>query len=126
MLLLRKKTIVYKDTCNTLPLLLQAIHIVEDLQKAKTANISISATPKWKCEIVTGTQFDIKKAVIFANHLQNAFTSHSYMEILEHEKRILDTINAPYSKKEFDKINKSEVLNIIKKLKIKKAPAITL
>jgi len=76
-------------------------------------------------EIVTGTQFDIKKAV-FANHLQNAFTSHPYMEILEHEKRILDTINAPYSKKEFDKINKSEVLNIIKKLKTKKAPAITL
>ena len=36
----------------------------------------------------------------------------------EHEKRILGTINAPYSeneKKQFDKINKSKVLSIAKK-----------
>lgn len=76
-------------------------------------------------ETVTGLDL-IEKAIIFVNYLQNVFTPLLYGNFRTREKDIGHYKYSLFWERRIDKINKSEVLSIVKKLKKKKAPGYNL
>lgn len=66
---------------------------------------------------------DQEKAETFSQHLKNVFKPHPYEGTLDHEREVLEFLDAPNTKNECPaKFTKKEVLNIIKKGKLKKSP----
>lgn len=76
-------------------------------------------------ETVTGLDL-IEKAIVFVNYLQNVFTPLLYGNFRTREKDIGHYKHSLFWERRIDKINKSEVLSIVKKLKKKKAPGYNL